>query len=162
MKRLLLCLLCAVLLFACTPQKNVYRHALFTVSLPDGFEPVDSDSIVCFAPHSDPLHSSSITYSTTELNPYFNDFSDREYEDAFRALCGYESLSVVSSENRRVDGYDAKRIACKVRIDQGEHDLIIYAVNGDRTYFFTLLNIEGDPYIDAFDAMMRTLQFIKQ
>ncbi len=161
MKRFFPLLLCILLLFGCKApsNENVYRHTLFTVSLPDTFEPVDTESLICFAPHGDPLLSSSITYYTTELNPYFDDFSESEYENALKAECGYESLSLVSVESRKIDGCAAKRIACKVQIDQGMHDLIVYAINGDRTYFFTLLNREGDSFVDAFDSMMNTLRF---
>lgn len=164
MKRALPFLLCVFLLFGCSakPSGNIYQHSLFTVSLPETFEPVKTDSMICFAPYGDPLLSSSITYYTTELNPYFDDFTDKEYEETLQKSCGYESLSLVSVESRSIDGYAGKRIACKVQIDQGTHDLIVYAVNGDRTYFFTLLNREGDAYIDAFDTMMKTVQFVKQ
>ena len=164
MKRFLPFLLCLLLLFACKPklQNNVYRHSLFTVSLPEHFEPVENQSILCFAPYGDPLLSSSITYYATELNPYFEDFSKEEYEHALREQCGYESLTLESVESCRVDGFSAKRIACKVTIDQGTHDLIIYAVNSYSTYIFTLLNREGDSYIDAFDTMMKSIQFTKQ
>jgi hypothetical protein len=164
MKRALPLLLCIFLLFGCSAKQSgsIYEHSLFTVSLPETFKPVKTDSMICFAPYGDPLLSSSITYYTTELNPYFDDFTDREYEEALQKTCGYESLSLVSVVSCKVDGNDTKRIACKVQIDQGTHDLIVYAVDGDRTYFFTLLNREGDPYIEAFDTMMQTIQFVKQ
>jgi hypothetical protein len=164
MKRILPLLLCLLLVFACKPkaQDNVYHHAQFTVALPEHFEPVKDQPVLCFAPYGDPLRSSSITYYATELNPYFEDFSKSEYEQAMRELCGYESLTLETIESRRVDGFSAKRIACKVVIDQGTHDLIIYAINSYGTYFFTLLNRDGDSYIDAFDTMMKNIQFTRQ
>ena len=64
--------------------------------------------------------------------------------------------------NRKVDGYDSRRIVCKVQIDQGIHDLIIYAVNADQIYFFTLLNREGDSFVESFDQMMDSVRFIKK
>ena len=164
MKRFLPLLLCILMLIGCRPVSagNVYRHALFTVSLPDTFEPVKTEAIACFAPYGDPLLSSSITCYTTELNPYFDDFSIEEYADALRSSCGYASLELKSVDSVKIDGYAAKRIACKVGIDQGIHDLIVYAVNGDRTYFFTLLNREGDSFIEAFDSMMKSVQFTER
>ena len=44
-----------------------------------------------------------------------------------------------------------------MQIDQGTHDLILYAISADQTYFFTLLNRDSDSFIDAFDAMMQSL-----
>ena len=127
--------------------------------MPEQFEQVENTSVTCFAPYGDPLLSSSITVSTTELNWYFDSFTKSEYEEALKTFCGYEMLTVDRFEDTRVDGCDARRIACKVSIDQGTHDLIIYAVNADRTYIFTLLNRDGDNYISAFDTMMSTLRF---
>ena len=49
------------------------------------------------------------------------------------------------------------RLACKVAVDQGEHDLIIYAVQTDQTRFFTLLNRDTDSYVEPFDEMMKTI-----
>lgn len=160
MKRLLPILLCLLLLFGCGKAvQNAYHGAAFSASLPEPFEQVENTSVTCFAPYGDPLLSSSITVSTTELNWYFDSFTKSEYEEALKAFCGYEMLTVDRFENARVDGCDARRIACKVSIDQGTHDLIIYAVNADRTYIFTLLNRDGDNYVSAFDTMMSTVRF---
>ena len=158
MKRLFPVLLVLIFLFGCSDGvPNAYRHAAFTASIPEPFEPVDSVSIVCFAPYGDPLLSSSITYSSTESNWYFDSFTTNEYAHELKTLCGYEELSLEQVETKRIDGYDARRIACKVHIDQGTHDLILYAVNAYQTYIFTLLNREGDDYISAFDEMMSAL-----
>ena len=160
MRRLLPWLLCLLLLFGCGKLEHTeYQNDFFSASLPDSFEPVANSSIICFAPYGDPLLSSSITFSVTEQNWYFDSFVKGEYEESLKVLCGYESLTVDRLDNTRVGGYDAHRIACKVSIDQGMHDLIIYAVNADRTYLFTLLNREGDDYISAFDTMLSTLRF---
>ena len=158
MKRLLPLLLCALLLLGCSAAvQNAYHCAAFTASLPEPFEPVRSSSVICFAPYGDPLLSSSITYSATELNWYYDTFTKEEYAQELKSLCGYESLTVEQINETRVDGYHARRIACKVQIDQGSHDLIIYAVNADRTCFFTLLNREGDDYMAAFDTMIYSI-----
>lgn len=158
MKRLFPCLLCLLMLFGCVKTaQNAYRGDFFTASLPEPFEPVGDASVICFAPYGDPLLSSSITVSSTELNWYFDSFTKEEYEEALDAFCGYETLTLDKFENTRVDGYDARRIVCQVSIDQGTHDLIIYAVSADRTYLFTLLNREGDDYVSAFDTMMSTV-----
>lgn len=158
MKRIFAVLLALALLLGCSGHlQNEYRHPAFTASIPEPFEIVKNTSIVCFAPYGDPLLSSSITYCATELNWYFDDFTKEEYENELKTLCGYESLSVERIETKRVDGYDARRIACRVQIDQGMHDLILYAVNADHIYFFTLLNREGDDYISAFENMMSTI-----
>jgi len=158
MKRILPVLICVLLLVGCvSASDSLYRHPAFTVSLPEPFEPVGQSGVVCFAPYGDPLLSSSVTFSVTELNWYFDSFTEEEYEESLRTLCGYETLSVVSLDKCSVDGNAAHRIACKVQIDQGIHDLIVYAIQADRTYIFTLLNREGDPYISAFDSMMSTL-----
>ena len=127
--------------------------------MPEPFEPVANTSVICFAPYGDPLLSSSITVSSTELNWYFDSFTKDEYEESLKALCGYETLTIESFDNCRVGGFDARRIACRVSIDQGTHDLILYVVNADRTYLFTLLNREGDDYISAFDTMISSLRF---
>lgn len=160
MKRLMPFLLCLFLLIGCAVSaQNTYHHPAFTASLPASFEPVDTASIVCFAPHGNPQLSSSITFYATEQNWYFDSFSVEEYEDALQTICGYESLSVDQIKPCRVDGFEARRISCKVLLEQGTHDLILYAVNAGQTYFFTLLNRESDDYIAAFDAMMSTIQF---
>ena len=163
MKRLLPLLLCLLTAFGCAKSagSNLYKNGFFTASLPDTFEPVRNSAIVCFAPNGDPLLSSSITFYSTELNWYFEDFTESEYRDALRTMTGYEELTLNSVDSVLVDGFHARRIACKVRIDQGIHDLIIYAVSADQTYFFTLLNRDADNYISAFDQMMKTVQFTK-
>lgn len=160
MKRLLPCLLGLLLLCGCAgPTQNEYHNGFFSAALPEPFEPVADSPVVCFAPYGDPLLSSSITVSITELNWYFDSFTKEEYEESLKALCGYQALTVDRFEDARVDGFNARRIACKISIDQGTHDLILYAVSADRTYLFTLLNREGDDYIDAFDAMLSTVRF---
>ena len=157
MKRLLILLLCLFLFAGCkTSTDNAYQNASFSVVLPENFRPVQNTSVLCFAPYGDPLLSSSVTFYATELNWYFDDFTTEEYAEALTSLCGYDSLSVRDIAACRVDGYDAKRIACSVQIDQGTHDLVIYAINADRCYFMILLNREGDNYIDKFDTMMNS------
>ena len=148
-----------MLLFGCSgaPQHH-YRNTAFTAALPERFEPVENAPVLCFAPFGDPLHASSITVSSTELNWYFDSFTDAEYEAALKEQCGYESLTLNEVRSCRVDGSKARRIDCNVTLDQGTHDLIVYAVSADRIYFFTLLNREGDPYVEPFDAMMKTIQ----
>ena len=158
MKRVFPLLLAALLLFACgTTALNPYSSDVFDADLPDTFERVANVDILCFAPYGDPLRSSSITFYSTELNWYFDTFSSDEYLVALKTLCGYEELELSEVRDCRVDGNPAKRIACKVQIDQGTHDLILYAISADQTYFFTLLNRDSDSFIDAFDAMMQSL-----
>ena len=160
MKRLLPLLLCLIILIACKPAgDSTYEHPFFSVQIPEPFEQIPGSAGVCFAPYGDPLRSSSIIVSSTELNWYFDRFTESEYEAYLKDLCGYEELKLVSSENCRVDGYSAKKIVCQVLFDQGTHELVIYAVHADRTYFFSLLNRENDPYTKAFDAMMKTVRF---
>lgn len=160
MKRILPLLLCLLMLLGCgSSTQTVYEHPVFTASLPEPFEPVSGVQMICFAPYGDPLLSSSITFSATELNWYFDRFTDGEYESALKELCGYDSLTLLEKTPCKVDGYDAYRVACKVDLEQGTHDLILYAIAADRTYFFTLLNREGDAYIGAFDAMMQSVRF---
>lgn len=163
MKRLLPLLLCLFLLIGCIKSTgNEYSNAAFTAILPDTFEPLENVSIVCFAPHGNPLLSSSITYASTELNWYFDRFTEAEYAEELSALTGYESLVLESVEPCKVDGCDARRIACKVVIEQGTHDLIVYAISADRLHIFTLLNREGDSFVAPFDAMMKTLGFTEE
>lgn len=161
MKRAAVLLLILLLLSGCASagDANTYRDACFSATLPDGFERVTDAPIVCFAPHGNPVRESSITFSATELNWYFDAFTADEYEAALKEQCGYESLMLIDVKDCRVDGNKAKRIACRVGLDQGMHDLIVYAVSADRIYFFTLLNREGDPYTEPFDAMMKSLRF---
>ena len=159
MKRLVPLILCLFLLFGCSDtSQEMYRHSAFNGLVPEPFEPVDHASTVCFAPYGDPLLSSSIIFFSTELNWYFDSFTEEEYADALQALCGYDSIAVKQIERCRIDGHDAVRIACKVQIDQGTHDLILYAINADKTYFFTLLNRDGDHFMQDFDAMMTTVK----
>ena len=161
MKRLLLpLLLAALLLFGCAGvSAERYEHPLFEATLPIGFEPVRDANMLCFAPHGDPLHGSSITFYTTELNWYFDRFTDADYADRIAAETGYEHIVADSVRDCKVDGYDAKRIAYRVTVDQTEMDLIVYAVSADRICFFTLLNAGTDAYIPAFDEMMQTLKW---
>ena len=163
MKRLIPFLLCVILLTGCVKTaQNTYRGDFFSAALPETFEPVGNSSVLCFAPYGDPLLSSLITFSATEQNWYFDSFTEQEYEEALKQLCGYEALTVVGFDQCSVGGYDAHRIACKVSIDQGTHDLILYTVNADRTYLFTLLNREGDNYISAFDTMLSSVRFTEE
>lgn len=160
MKRLFPCLLCLLLLFGCgKPAQSDYQNNSFSASIPEPFESVKDSSVICFAPYGDPLLSSSITVSITELNWYFDSFTKEEYEEALKTMCGYETLSVESFETCRVGVFDARRVACSVSIDQGRHDLILYAVNADRTYLFTLLNRDGDDFVSEFDTMISTVRF---
>ena len=159
MKRAAAILFAFLLLAGCaSPVGNRYVSDVFEAELPETFERVQSADIVCFAPYGDPLLSSSITFCTTELNWYFDSFTESEYESALKALCGYESLQLTDVKDLTVDGNPARRIACRVAIDQGTHDLILYAISYDQTYFFTLLNRDTDSYVDAFDHMMDTLK----
>ena len=163
MRRSLPLLLCLLLIFGCSGASRAnYQNDMFSASLPEPFEPVDTASVVCFAPHGDPLLSSSITFYTTESNWYFDSFSLDEYADALQTLCEYESMTVEQIDKCHIDGYDAYRISCKVFIDRATHDLILYTVNADRTYIFTLLNRDGDTYIQAFDSMMSTLHLTEE
>lgn len=158
MRRLLSLVFCFLLLFGCmTTENNFFKHPSFSVTLPEPFAEVPNIPAVCFAPYGDPFLSSSITFFTTELNWYFDSFTKSEYEDSLKSLCGYDDLSLKEIIDCRIDGYPAKRIACRVTIDQGTHDLIVYAISADRIYFFTLLNRDNDAYIDPFDSMMKTL-----
>lgn len=160
MKRILPLLLCFLLLIGCTPaSENRYVNESFSLDLPTPFEPVSNPSVICFAPYGDALLSSSVTVYATELNWYFDRFCEDDYAEALKTLCGYDDLTLVGIESRKIDGCNARRISCKVQIDQGEHDLILYAIEAERCYFFTLLNREGDSYIDSFDSMMQTVRF---
>lgn len=162
MKRLLSLLFCILLLAGCTKaEPEGYRNSIFSAVLPEPFAPVEDAGIICFAPYGDPLLSSSITFYATELNWYFDDFSEQEYADELRELTGYTSLTFEVMTAVKIDGYDSRRIVCKVEVDQGVHDLILYAVSADQTYFFTLLNREGDSFIEPFDEMMRSVRFVK-
>lgn len=159
MKRIGILLLCLLLLSGCVKaDANRYVCDSFEANLPEGFQPVAHTAVLCFAPMGDPVRASCITFYATESNWYFDTFTQAEYEDALQSLCGYDSLSVTDVRDCQVDGYDAKRIACKAELDQGMHDLILYAISAEKTDFFTLLNREGDNYIEAFDAMMDALR----
>ncbi len=159
MQQLFAFLLCIAPLTGCAATAaDRYVCGLFEADLPESFEPVPGTPILCFAPMGDPVRSSSVTCYTTERNWYFDSFTQEEYETALRSLTGYETLSVNDIASCRVDGCNAKRIACSVGIDQGTHDLILYAIESDQTYIFTLLNRDTDSYIDAFDDMMRSLK----
>ena len=135
------------MLFGCTKNaSNRYTSSVFDAVLPESFERVATADIICFAPYGDPLLSSSITFYETELNWYFDTFTEEEYESALQALSGYESLLLKELRSCTVDGFDAKRIACEVTMEQGTYDLIVYAIQGEQTYFFTLLNRDTDAY----------------
>lgn len=155
-RRLLPLLLIISLLIGCVAAPS-YDGDRFIAVLPDGFEPVSNTNLVCFAPHGDPMRSSSITFYVTESNWYFDRFTDADYEAAIRKA-GYELVSFDGAAPCKIDGFDARRIACTVTIDQGVHQLILYAVSADQTYFFTLLNRDGDAYLAPFDAMMKTVR----
>ena len=160
MKRALIVLLAVLLLFGCSVSEtagNRYTSSVFDANLPEHFERVPNVDLVCFAPYGIPLLSSCITFYSTELNPYFHDFSADEYVNALTEFCGYDSIALTEAHSCIVDGYDAQRFAFKVCIEQGTHDLILYAIHADHTYFFTLLNRDTDSYIDAFDDMMESV-----
>ena len=160
MKRLSLLFLCFLIFVGCgSGSSKNYENASFTLSVPEPFSPVDNAGILCFAPAGDPLLSSSVTVYSTELNWYFDSFTTDEYAAALSDLTGYESLTVSEMRSCKVDGCDARRIACKVTVDQGTHDLILYVVSADEIYVFTLLNRDTDNYVEAFDSMMKTVSF---
>lgn len=160
MKRLLPLLLCLLVLLGCAGGSGQnFKNAMFSATIPEPFTRAENAGILCFAPQGDPLRSSSITVYTTELNWYFDEYSEKEYADALSQMTGFESLTVSGMRSCKVDGFDARRIACKVRIDQGTHDLILYVVSADEIYVFTLLNRDTDNYIDAFDSMMDSVSF---
>ena len=155
MKRLFILFLIVLLLLGCHPvPQNRFVCASFEADLPAHFQQVPNASILCFAPYGDPLLSSSITFYATELNWYFDTLTEQEYEESLRHLSGYESLTLTELRHLKIDGYDAQRISCKVSIEQGEHDLIVYAIQADQAYFFTLLNRDSDSYTEDFDRMM--------
>ena len=155
-KQFLPLLLVLCLLIACAPKGNVYHGTLFDATMPDGFAPVENAGMLCFAPNGDPLLNSSITFYTTEPNWYFDRFTDEDYQNAL-IDAGYPIVSFDGVTACRIDSYEARRIECRVQIDQGEQMLVVYAVSSYKTYFFTLLNRDGDRYIEPFDAMMKTV-----
>lgn len=160
MRKAFALLLCLLLLIGCaSAEQGRYQGRSYSFSVPEPFEHVEQAGIVCFAPYGDPLRSSSITIYTTELNWYFDTFTQSEYSEALSSLTGYESITVHEITDCSVGGYAAKRVACSVRIDQGEHELILYVVNADKTYVFTLLNRDGDGYVEPFDGMIKTVSF---
>lgn len=160
MKRIVVLFITILLISGCaTISRNAYQNEFFSVELIDGFEPVSDTGILCFAPHGDPLLSSSISFYRTELNWYFDRFDQQDYQTALCELCGYETVDVVNMESCRINGYDARRIACKVSVEQGVHDLIIYVINAKETYIFTLLNRDSDTYIESFDTMMKSIRW---
>ena len=67
MKRLFSFLLILILFIGCNPsQDNIFSTSAFSLYIPEPFEEVQNQSIICFAPYGDPLLSSSITISSTE------------------------------------------------------------------------------------------------
>lgn len=157
-KRLLPLFLILILLCGCAGSGDrTYSGTWFDAELPDGFREVRGSQVLCFAPNADPLRSSSITCYATESNWYFDRFTEADYEQALRDA-GYEIISFGQVQALKIDRCEARRIDCQVEIDQGRHDLIVYAVSADRTYFFTLLNRDSDSYVQPFDDMMQTVR----
>ena len=63
MKRAAVLLLILLLLSGCASAGgNTYSDACFSATLPDGFTRVTNASILCFAPHGNPMRASSITW----------------------------------------------------------------------------------------------------
>ena len=160
MKRILSLFLVLLFYLGCAnATSNNFSNELFSAEIPEPFERVESAGILCFAPYGDALHASSIVVYTTELNWYFNEFTDSEYQAVLSDLTGFDSISVTDVRRCKIDGYDARRIACSVQIEQGSHDLILYAVSADRIYFFSLINRDTDNYVEPFDTMMKSVSF---
>ena len=162
MKRILSLLLGLILLVSVgcvVPSgETVYEHPRFTATLPDSFKRVQDANIVAFAPLGDPVFSSSITFYTTELNWYFDSFSVEEYANLITEYTDYQNASFVSKTDLKIDGYHAHRAEYSVQVDQGRHQLILYAIQADMLYFFVLLNLDTDSYVKPFDQMMETIQ----
>lgn len=159
MKRIIILFITILFLTGCASTgRNAYQNEFFSAEMIDGFEQVSDTGILCFAPHADPLLSSSVSFYRTELNWYFDRFDQQDYQEALSTLCGYESIDVVDMQTCRIGGYDARRIACKACIDQGVQDLIIYVIQANETYIFTLLNRDTDTYVEAFDTMMKSIR----
>lgn len=158
--RVLILLVLSLVLLGCSQitDANLYEHPRFSASLPDGFKRIENANIVAFAPLGDPVLSSSITFYTTELNWYFDSFSDEEYANLIDSYTGYRDAAFVSKTDLRVDGHKAHRAEYTVKVDQGTHELILYAIEADMLYFFVLLNLDTDSYIEAFDQMMNTIE----
>lgn len=160
MKRAVTLLLACFLLFGagCQISDALYEHPIFACQLPDGFAPVPNANMVCFAPNGDPVNSSNITFYCTELNWYFDEFTDEEYENFLVEYSSYEDVRLVSRESVRIDGHKAHRVEYLVAIDGTPHSLVFYAVSSDMLLFFTLLNVGDDAYVQPFDEMMETIE----
>ncbi|HPF54533.1 MAG TPA: hypothetical protein PLM48_07800 [Clostridia bacterium] len=155
---LLCCLLAVMSVTGCVSGDNVYEHKCFTADLPDGFERTNEDGIVCFAPNGSAARQSSITFSITEKNYYFDELTREDYIDYVTEYLGYDECELVEFSSVRVDGYKAHRVLYSVALDQGEHSLCLYAVDADKAYFFVLLEREEDDCMGEFDHMMDTIE----
>ena len=156
----LCCLLLALLLAGCGSSLGgtAYSHARFSITLPEGWERTDDTNVLCFAPNGNPVRSSQLTVSLTQKNYYFSKLTAEEYATGILQNSQYEDLSLVSFEKTCVNGFDAHRVAFKVTLEQGEHDLILYAVDSYSCYFFSFLCREEDDLVSTVDAMMDSVR----
>lgn len=163
MKRICILLLIVCLAFGsfgCHKQpkgETVYAHERFSAALPDGFVRCENANMVAFAPGGDPVRNSMITFYATDLNWYFDSYGEDEYAAALAQYAGFDTYELVSVTPCTVNGYNAQRVECSVYLDQGTHTLVLYALEADMLYLFTLLNRDTDDYVDDFDAMMSTI-----
>lgn len=158
MKRLLPIILCALMLLGCAAMNNPAEHERFTIDLPEGWERVDNSGVVCYAKGGNPVRSSNITFYATDKNYYFDKFTLEDYAAHVNTYSQYEQISAVEMKEVKVDGWNAHRVVYSAVVDQADVTIVMYAIDADMTYMFTLLQMNGEAYTDAFDEAMKTIE----
>jgi len=152
-------LLCA--LFGCGGQAGtLHEHPRFTLTLPDGWERIGTEGAVCFAPDGEPEGGSSIVFYITEKNYYFSEFKQEDYAKQVKQFTGYDSLSDVSFQKVRINGWDAHRVSFATKLNGAPASVVLYAIDADQSHFFIFL--DTDAHTDMFDAAMKTVKLTKQ
>lgn len=158
MKRYVLLILCLMLFLGCSSSKDAFNHERFSLVLPEGWERCDEPGVVCFALDGSAVHASNITFYATDKNYYFDRFSQNDYSEYLNAYAQYEQIAVTSFDKLKIDGWAAHRVTYSATVDQAEVTLVVYVIDADMSYIFTLLQVEGESYIDFFDKAMSNVE----
>lgn len=161
MRRILIAMLAVlVLLCGCNGTTNAYEHERFTIDLPDNWQRTADMGVVAFAKDGVASDKASITFYATEKNYYFETFTQEQYNYYAQVMELFDEGAVVDTfEELKINGWNAHRVAYSGTVDSINVRLVLYSIDADMTYIFTLLQpIGAEDVIASFDNAMKTVK----